>query len=90
MSEFTSKGGEVFPNTHSDLQYIHTVAEWNDEQLDHKVNEYGQFLQRTDLMPRAIKAANFIMDRLIFELAYRDGVYDPIVEKVEDEICEAA
>lgn len=90
MSEFTSQGGEVFPNTYSDLQTISEVAEWPIERLNHKANEYGKFLLREDLMPRALKAANFIMDRLLFEMAYRDGVYDPIINKVEDEICEAA
>lgn len=73
MSEFTSSGGEVFPNTHADTQLITTFAELTDEILDRKAKEYSLFLQREDLMPRAIETAQRILEHLIFEINYREG-----------------
>lgn len=75
MSEFTSAGHDHFPNLYSDSQEIHEVAEWPRERLDYKTDEYGAFTQRSDLMPRAVTAAGKILDYLLFEMAYRDGVY---------------
>ncbi len=76
MSEgFVSEGFKPFPNTASDAQEVLKVVEWSDEKLAYKMNEYGEFLQRTDIMPRARKLGNFILDRLIFDMAVRDGVY---------------
>lgn len=78
MSEFVPKG-DVFPNLHSDTTWVEDVA---DERrvptpvLERKIGEYTSFLERTDLMPRALKAANYILDRMMFELAAREGVYD--------------
>jgi hypothetical protein len=84
MSEFTSAGGEVFPNCHSDAQEVFRISEWSDEALEHKLHEYGAFMQRDDLMPRAIKTANYILDRLIFEQAYRDDVYEHLLKTPEE------
>ncbi len=83
MSEFTSKGGDVFPNTYSDAQEIIRVADWTDEHLDFKLNEYGAFMQREDLMARARKTGDFILERLIFEQAFRDGVFSDILMSEE-------
>lgn len=84
MSEFCSQGGEVFPNTHSDAQEVFRVAEWSDEALEHKLNEYGAFLQRQDIMARARDMGNYILTRLIFEQAYRDDVYEHILKTPEE------
>jgi hypothetical protein len=84
-SAFTSTGFDVFPNVHSDEQEVLKVVEWGDEKLLHKLDEYGSFLQRPDIMPRARKVADFILDRLIFDQACRDGVYDEFIN--EDELC---
>lgn len=86
MSEFAS-----FPNLHSDESEVFAVAEWSLEKLDYKTNEYGAFLQRKDPMPRAIAAANKILDLLLFEQGYRDGIYKIYtVGKIEDEVCDGA
>lgn len=73
MSGFTGEGFVPFPNTIADLEQIHSVTEWPTERLDYKTNEYGAFLQRDDLMPRAVAAASKILDYLLFELESRDG-----------------
>ena len=71
-------GFPPFPNLYNDMEELHTLGdtiEWPQARLDYKTHEYGQFLQRPDLMERAKRSANFILDRLLFEQAYRDGVY---------------
>lgn len=82
---FTGNGFESFPALYHDGQRIHSVTEWPQDMLEGRINEYGAFLQRDRLMPRAQKAANHILDHLIFELAARDGVYDKPFN--EDELC---
>ena len=84
MSEFTGEGFKPFPNTHSDLQEASKVVEWDDARLERKVHEYGHFLTRDDIMERARKTGALILDRLMFELACRDGIYD---DYREDELC---
>lgn len=86
MSDFIGEGYAPFPNTHSDRQDVLSVVEWPDEKLDHKINEYGAFLQRDDLMERARRIGNEILDRLLFDMACRDNVYE--ITKLEDETCE--
>lgn len=75
MSDFTGDGFVPFPNLHSDIHEVVAVAEWTNEHLEYKTDQYGQFMQREDIMPRARKTGDWILERLIFELAYRDGVY---------------
>lgn len=72
---FTTQGYETFPNLYGDSLKVVEIAEWTPEALDNKTNEYGEFLTRPNLMPRAKKMANWIMDRLLFEMGYRDGIY---------------
>ena len=74
---FTSTGFEPFPNTHSDAQEVLGVASWPDDKLEYKLEEYGRFVQRKDIMPRARRMGDFVLDRLIFDQACRDGVYGP-------------
>lgn len=69
-----------FPNTLADQEKLHSIAEWPEKQLEDKVVEYWQFKERTDLMPRAIKAANRILEHLGFEVDYRAGIYAPQTE----------
>jgi len=90
MSEFTGDGFVSFPNLHGDKEDIHSVAEWSDEKLEYKTNQYGVFIQREDIMPRGRALGNWILDYCIFELAYRDGVYNVYtsdIQKMEDEVC---
>lgn len=67
--------GEVFPNLHADTELVHRLAELSDEALDYKAKEYSMFLERTYLMPRAINAANRILEHIIFEMNFRNGIY---------------
>lgn len=83
MSEFSGNGFKPFPNTMADLKQVSNVEAWSREHLEHKTNEYGAFLTREDIIPRAIAAGNLILDRLLFEMAYRDGVYDEFLIKGE-------
>lgn len=88
MSDFTSEGFKPFPNTESDLYRLHSVTEWPDELLQDKVYEYWQFLDRDDLMPRAIKAANKILEHLGFEVDMRLSDNEmSVMTKLEDEVC---
>jgi len=88
MSDFTTEGFAPFPNTYEDNLRVASFSALTDAGLDHKVNEYGRFLQRTDLMQRARTAGERVLDHLLFELAYRDGIYDEYIsERIEDELC---
>jgi len=86
MSEFTSAGSFSFPNLHSDTEEVRRVVEWSDEQLEYKMSQYGEFMQRPEIQPRGRKLGEFILDRLIFDAACRDGVYD--IVPLEDEVCD--
>jgi hypothetical protein len=66
-----------------DGTYIYTT-----ERLEAVILEYANFLRREDIMPRAAASAEAIIERSLFELAYRDGIYDETTTKDEDELCE--
>lgn len=90
MSEtdsFIPGGFESFPSLHTDNQRVGEFSEWSTEVLEERVHQYGHFLSK-DQMPRATATANRIMEHLLFELAYRDGVYDAYTGKQEDELCQ--
>lgn len=76
MSEFTPGGFAPFPDCYHDNLRVKDFSDLSDAGLDTMVNEYGKFNQRKDLMIRARTAAGRILDHLLFELAYRDGIYD--------------
>lgn len=76
MSEFSSEGHDSFPNFYADRESAKEVATWEADRLNYKIGQYTEFIVNGDPMPRALKAANTIIDLLMFELAYRDGVYD--------------
>ena len=75
MSEFSSSGFESFPSLYADSKLVAEFSEWSTEVLEARVHQYGHFLSQ-EQMPRATETANRIMEHLLFELAYRDGVYD--------------
>lgn len=88
-SGFTGEGFKPFPNTHSDNQRISELADpaaWTDEMIENKLAEYYQFLDRTDIMPRARKLGGRIISHLNFEMDHR---YDEELGrmKLEDEVC---
>lgn len=74
-SGFTTEGFITLPHFQADELRIDTIAETPIELLESRSTEYSQFLAG-EIMPRARAASNRILNHLIFELAYRDGVYD--------------
>lgn len=95
MSDFAGEGFKPFPNTHADTLSLRDIANetiWPTENLERKVHEYGQFLNREDIMIRARTVGGRILTHLIEEIAHREGVYDDCLEekikKNEDEICQ--
>ena len=82
MSEFAGKGFESFPHLYADTKKIAVFAEMEKEILERLSSEYTEFLSRENIMPRAREAANRILDHVMFELAYREGVYaDYLIEE---------
>ena len=88
-SAFTGEGFKPFPNTHSDNQRISELADpalWTDVMIENKLAEYYQFMDRTDIMPRARRLGTRILAHLNFELDHR---YDEEMhmQRLEDEVC---
>lgn len=80
----------INPDCYHDNLRVSSFSELSLEALDYMVDEYGDFMQRTDIMPRARAAGNRILDHLLFEYGYRDGIYDEYLPpKLEDETCGA-
>lgn len=75
MSDFTTEGFPPFPDCYHDNLRVAQFSALEDKALDWMVNEYGMFIQREDLMPRAKFAGNRVLDHLLFELGWRDGIY---------------
>jgi hypothetical protein len=84
---FIPGGFESFPSLYADTKQVAEFSTWSTEVLEERVNQYGHFLS-TPQMPRATETANRILDHLLFELAYRDGIYDEYTGKQEDELCQ--
>ena len=81
MSEFTGSGFETFPHLYADTKKIEVFAEMDKEILERLANEYTEFLSRERLMPRAEATANRVLDHVMFELDFREGIYDEYLEK---------
>lgn len=74
--------GDMRRNREGKLEYVYST-----ERIEELVMQYGHYLANNP-MPRGKATAERILDHLLFELAYRDGVYDEILN--EDELCEEA
>ena len=85
MSEFIGGGFASFPRLEPDNKRVGEFSEWSTKALEERVHQYGHFLSK-EQMPRATRTANRILNHLLFELAYRDGVYDTYIK--QDELCE--
>lgn len=79
-SAFTGTGFDTFPSIYSDNQIISECSNWEDERIERVVQEYTTFLERDDLQPRARAGAERILDHLGFEMDYRMGAYDYLLE----------
>jgi hypothetical protein len=66
---------EPFPPLFIDVNRIHDIAEWDQELLEEKASLYGRFIC-SGLMPRAKKQTEYILDNILFELAWREGLYE--------------
>ena len=82
MSEFSSEGYESFPSIYADTKLIHEFGALDRQILEDRLTTYIQFLKRDDLMPRARDNASRIREHLLFELMYRDGLFDDENEAV--------
>lgn len=89
MSEgFTTEGYTPFPNVYEDNKRVGAFSELPDDVLERKIEEYWQFQNRDDIMPRARHAAGRILEHLGFEIDYRHGCYEPgAFNRLQDEIC---
>jgi hypothetical protein len=89
-----SSGSEPYPDFHLDRQKLieigaETIAGYvySTEHIENQVGFYTRYLQRKDIMTSHRERANQNLDRYMFELAYREGVYADY-RKVEDVECE--
>ena len=89
MSDFTSEGHDPYPNFHLDREKLLGATDLPIEYLEAQVGFYTRYLGRTGIMESHRRRANANLDRYIFELACRDGVYDEVTNKLEDETCDA-
>jgi hypothetical protein len=64
------------PNVYSDSKRLGQFSEWDAEMLEARTMQYGEYLQTPDLMPRARLGADRVLNHLLFELAWRDGIYE--------------
>jgi hypothetical protein len=88
MSEFSTEGFESFPSLYADNKRTAELSEWTIQMLEERASQYVAFLQRDDLMPRAKAQADRMLDHMLFELQYRDGLYNevPRAEEVREHI----
>jgi hypothetical protein len=73
-------GFASFPSLHYENTKTSRYAEMDTPDLESRVNEYTNFLSG-NCMPRARAIGERIVNHILFELAYRDGVYDGTPEE---------
>ena len=81
-SDFVSQGKDKFPPIYFDTKQIQQLSRWDDSLLLSRLNTYMELIQNPDTMPRAKAGASRLVDHIIFELSYREGMYnqpEPIV-----------
>ena len=73
-SAFTSQNRESFPPTYEDNKDVRNFSDekkWPTPKLIGRLAMYSWFVERLDIMPRARRTANRILEHLLFELPYR-------------------
>lgn len=75
MIEEDKSSRAPFPPLYFDYLRMNQIPEWSLQELEEKTMMYGRFILE-DLMPRAREETEALMTRLLFELAYREGVYE--------------
>lgn len=82
-SGFTGEGFQTFPPSYEDNKKVGVFSELSDLALGHKVGEYRAFAQRDDVMPRALETTARILTHANFEVDYRAGKYDAVIEEAK-------
>jgi hypothetical protein len=81
----------IEPDSYHDNRNVSLFSLLSQVELDFKVDQYGDYMQRPDLMPRARYAGDRILEHLLFEYGYRDGIYDEyLLPRLEEEVCDGA
>lgn len=78
QSVFTGGGFEYRPSLYADNKLVSELsdARFTDDVLMSKAEEYREFLQHPDLMPRARAEAERVQQHLLFEVMYRYGLFE--------------
>ena len=71
---------ERFPNTHTDNKDVGLFSLLSREALEEKIVVYTEFVTDKDTMKRAELAGRRVLLHAMFELDYRKGFYDEIIE----------
>lgn len=74
---FTSAGRSEgrFPSVYADSLQSALFSRWEQPILEERHLDYTQYLERDDVSPRSRAEAEQILGHLVFELAYREGIY---------------
>ena len=78
-STFTTEGFKDIPNTYFDMIKVKDVSEWPDERLESELLKYETYVNSKDILPRAQKEAEKIVEYLLFEYQWRQGFFAPDV-----------
>jgi len=76
---FASQGQASFPPIYEDSKVLGDFSDeqrWPTRKLEGRLNRYLEFLNHDDPMPRAREGARRIVEHIMFELLYREGVYN--------------
>jgi hypothetical protein len=96
VGEFTTEGKEPYPDLHLDRQKLVQIGDetaqgyvYTTEYIEERVGFYTRYLANLSILKHHREQADRNLDGYIFELAFRDGIYDA-TNKREDEISECA
>lgn len=74
-STFTPEGRTPFPSLYQDNLQVREFSTWSTQALNDHFQEYNAFLQGNN-MPRAQEETRRVLQHIIFELGYREGLYE--------------
>lgn len=81
-SGFATEGYEAVPNLYNDNKYlVERVSGLDDDVLDAKIIEYTSFL-KSDALPHHRTQAERFLTHVMFEVQYRNGLFDEYIESV--------
>lgn len=94
-SAFVSRGKDTFPPLYFDNEDVRNFSDdvkWPTPVLIGRMATYLDFIAKPDTMPRARKTGQRVIDHIIFELSYKEGIYmfdQPIPDDTPTEQFEA-